>query len=105
MKKHHPRGGVRIYLRALLYSFAFIALMGVRETLSDGNGPVSSTLGKAFNEVLMATSKLGLGIAMMNLDAPGENTTIGRYSHQLVIASHNAFVRSAKVDIYAYGGR
>lgn len=104
MKKNHPRGGVRIYLRALLYSFAFVALMGVRETLSDGNGPVSDTLGKVFNEVLMASSKLGLGFAMMNLDAPGENTMVGRYSRELGIASHNAFVRSAKVNIYAYGG-
>jgi hypothetical protein len=102
MKKNHPRGGARIGLRVLLYSFAFIALMGTRETLSDGNGPVSDTLGKAFNEVLMASSKLGLGLAIMNLDKPGENTIIGRYSRELGMVSHQAFVSSAKVEIYSY---
>lgn len=104
MKKNHPRGGARIYLRVSLYSFAFLVLMGTRETLSDGTGPVSGTLGRAFNEVLMASSKLGLGFSMMNLDKPGENTMIGRYSRELGIASHRAFISSAKVDIYAYGG-
>lgn len=102
MKKNRPRGGARICLRVLLYSFAFIALMGSRETLSDGSGPVSAALGKAFNEVLMASSKLGLGFAVMNLDGPGENTMIGRYSMSLGIASREAFVSSAKVEMYSY---
>ncbi|RYD46497.1 MAG: hypothetical protein EOP83_29575 [Verrucomicrobiaceae bacterium] len=104
MKKNRPRGGVRICARMLLYSFAFIALMGTREFMSGGNGPVSSTLGRVFNEALMASSKLGLGLAMMNLDAPGENTMIGRYSSELGAISHRGFVNSAKVDIYVYGG-
>ncbi|RYD44343.1 MAG: hypothetical protein EOP85_09500 [Verrucomicrobiaceae bacterium] len=101
MKRNRPRGDERIYLRALLYLFAFIALMGVRETLSGGNGPVSDTLGRTFNKALMASSKLGLGFSMMHRDAPGESTLIGRYSHDLNILSHRAFISSAKVEIYS----
>ncbi|MES2439290.1 MAG: hypothetical protein V4584_09485 [Verrucomicrobiota bacterium] len=101
MKKNHSPGGTRIGVRLLFYSFAFLAMIGMRETLSDGNGPVSHHLGCAFNRTLMASSKLGLGLALMNLDKPGESTLIGRYSRSLGLASHKAFVSAAKVDLYA----
>jgi CRISPR/Cas system type I-B associated protein Csh2 (Cas7 group RAMP superfamily) len=102
MKKNHSPGGTRIGLRVLLYSFVFLAVIGTRETLSsDRNGPVSINLGVAFNRVLMTSSKLGLGVALLNQDKRGENTMIGRYSLALGIASHKAFVSSAKVDLFA----
>ncbi len=101
MKKNHPLGGTRIVMRVLFYAFAFIAVIGARETLTSGNGPVSNTLGSAFNQVLMASSKLGLGFAQMNADEQGENTVIGRYSRSLGKASHKAYVSSAKVDLFA----
>ncbi|MES2923479.1 MAG: hypothetical protein V4819_18130 [Verrucomicrobiota bacterium] len=101
MKKNHSPGGARIGLRVLFYSFVFLAMIGMRETLSVGNGPVSNKLGMAFNRVLMTSSKLGLGLALLNQDRLGENTMIGRYSLALGMASHEAFVSAAKVDIFA----
>lgn len=101
MKKNHSPGGTRIGLRVLFYSFVFFAVIGTRETLSDGCGPISNQLGTAFNRVLMASSKLGLGLALLNQDKGGENTMIGRYSLALGIASHKAFVSASKVEIFA----
>jgi hypothetical protein len=100
VKKNHPPGGTRIVLRVLMYSFAFISVIGMRETLTSGSGPVSETLGRAFNQVLMSSSKLGLGFALMSRDEQGEDTMVGRYSHKLGVASHRAYVSSAKVDLY-----
>lgn len=101
MKKNHSPGGAGIGLRVLFYSFVFLAMIGMRETLTDGNGPISNKLGIAFNRVLMTSSKLGLGLALLNHDQRGEDTTIGRYSRALGLASHKAFVNAAKVDIFA----
>ena len=101
MKKNHPPGGIRIGMRLLFYSFTFIAMIGTRETLSAGSGPISDTLGRAFNRVLMTSSKFALGFALMNQDEKGEETMIGRYSRILGIASHKAFVSSAKVELFA----
>ena len=101
MKKNHSPGGIRIILRVLFYSFVFLAMIGTRETLSNQSGPVSNTLGAAFNRVLMTSSKLGLGLAMLSSDKRGERTIIGRYSHALGIACHKTFVSAAKVDLFA----
>ncbi len=101
MKKTHSPGGARIGLRVLFYSFVFLAVIGTRETLSNSGGPVSNKLGIAFNQVLMASSKFGLGIALLNQDKRGENTMIGRYSLALGMAAHKAFVSASKVDIFA----
>lgn len=101
MKKNHSPGGTRVGLRVLFYSFVFLAVIGTRETLSHQSGPVSNNLGIAFNRVLMTSAKLGLGLALLNKDERGEHTTIGRYSLALGIASHKAFVSSAKVDLFA----
>jgi hypothetical protein len=84
-----------------MYSFLFLALMGMRETMSSGTGPVSDTLGKVFNQALKSSSKLGLGLALMSADKQNENTMVGRYSHQLGVASHKAYVSSAKVDLFS----
>ncbi len=101
MKKNHSPGGAGIGLRVLFYSFAFIAVIGTRETLSDGNGPVSTALGRTFNQLLKGSSKLGLGFAIMNSDDKGESTLVGRYSRSLGIAAHKAYVSSAKVELFA----
>lgn len=101
MKKNHSPGGARICLRVLFYSFVFLAVIGLRESLSNGSGPVSNKLGMAFNQVLMSSSKLGLGFALMNHDKQGEDTLIGRCSRSLGVASHKAYVSSAKVDLFA----
>lgn len=101
MKKHHPPSGKGIAVRVLGYSMAFIAVIGIRESLTDGNGPVSQCLCRVFNRTLMASSKLGLGVALMNQDSPGDLTVIGKGSKMLGRASHRAFVSAAKVDLYA----
>ena len=101
MKKNHSPGGTRVCLRVLLYTIVFFAVIGTRETLREGSGPLSNRLGSAFNRVLMASSKLGLGFALLNNDKLGENTMIGRYSLALGKASHKAFVSAAKVDLFA----
>lgn len=101
MKKNHPHSGKGIAVRVLGYSVAFIAVIGIRETLTEGTGPVNRSLGQVFNRTLMATSKLGLGVALMNQDQPGDLTVIGEGSKMLGRASHKAFVSAAKVDLYA----
>lgn len=101
MKKNHSPGGAGIGLRVLFYSIVFLAMIGMRESLTEGNGPISNKLGMAFNKVLMSSSKLGLGLALLNHDQSGEGTRIGRYSRALGLASHEAFVSASKVDIFA----
>lgn len=101
MKKHHPPSGKGIAVRVLGYSMAFIAVIGIRESLTDGTGPVSQCLCRVFNHTLMASSKLGLGVALMNQDSPGDLTVIGEGSKMLGRASHRAFVTAAKVELYA----
>jgi hypothetical protein len=101
MKKNHPPGGTRVASRVLIYSIAFISMLGMRETLSSESGPVSDTLGKKFNQVLMTGSKMGLGMALLSSDRIGENTMLGRYSRKLGMASHQGYVSSAKVELYS----
>jgi len=101
MKKNHPPSGKGIAVRVFGYSIAFIAVIGIREILTEGTGPVNQCLGRMFNRTLMASSKLGLGIALMNQDEPGDLTMIGKGSRILGQAAHKVFVSAAKVDIYA----
>jgi hypothetical protein len=100
MKKNHPPSGMGITVRMLVYPMAFIAMLGIREVLSDGTGPVSQNLGMVFNKTLMTSSKFGLGVALMNEDSPGERTLIGKTSRELGKASHKAYVSAAKVELY-----
>lgn len=101
MNKNHSPGGVRIVMRVLFYTSIFVAIIGMRETLTEGHGPVSNKLGRVLNQVLMTSSQVGLGVAMMNSDKRGEHTLVGHYSRALGKASHEAFVSAAKVDIFA----
>jgi hypothetical protein len=101
MKKNHPPSGMSIAVRMLAYPMAFIAMIGIREILSDGTGPVNQNLGMVFNKTLMTTSKLGLGVALMNEDSSGERTLVGKTSRELGKASHKAYVSAAKVELYS----
>jgi hypothetical protein len=101
MKKHHSPGGMRISLRMALYAIAFIAVLGTRETLTDGTGPVSRQLGVIFNEALMAGSKLALGVALMTHDQDSDDSMSGKASMMLGKAGHRAFVSASMVNIYA----
>ncbi|MGL5018220.1 MAG: hypothetical protein ACRDBP_08820 [Luteolibacter sp.] len=105
MKKNPAPCGLRTSMRMLGYSFVFLALVGVREHLTHGSGPVSHQVGKVLNRVLMETSKVGIGLAQMTADAPHQTTTIGSYSRSLDKASRTGFVSAAKMDIYAYAKR
>ncbi len=100
MKKNHSPGGTRISLRVLLYTIAFVAVVGTRESLTEGTGPVSRQLGVIFNETLKAGSKLGLGFALMTRDEGNDDSMAGRASRAIGKASHEAFVSASKVDIY-----
>lgn len=88
-------------MRVLVYGLAFTAVIGVRETLTGEGGPISDGVGRAFNRVLKASSKLGLGIALMSEDNPGDITLIGHGSRMLGKASHKGFVSASKVDLFA----
>lgn len=101
MRRHHPPGGMRISLRMLLYTIAFIAVIGTRETLTDGTGPVSRQLGTMFNQVLMVGSKLGLGVALMTHDQHGEASMTGKASMALGKIAHRGFVSATKINLYA----
>ena len=101
MKKNHSPGGARIGMRMLIYAVAFIAVIGIRETLTDGTGPISRNLGTLYNKTLMAASKLGLGVALLSHDKDGENSIIGQGSTMLGKASHRGYVSAAKVDLFA----
>lgn len=102
MKKNHSPGGMRIYVRILCYSIGFIAVLGARENLTEGSGPVSRQLGAAFNEALMAGSKLALGVALLTHDEEDETSMSGWASMKLGKAAHSAFVSASKVSIYRY---
>ena len=102
MKKNHSPGGARICLRVLCYSIGFIAVLGARECLTEGSGPVSRQLGAMFNNALMAGSKLALGVSLMTRDEADRNSMSGRASVELGRAAHTAFVSASKVSIYKY---
>ena len=75
-------------------------MIGVRETLTGQGGPISDGVGHAFNQMLKASSKLGLGIAQMSQDNPGDISLIGQGGRMLGKASHQGFVSASKVEIY-----
>lgn len=101
MSRNHPPSGRGIAVRVLVYSLAFSAVIGVRETLTGQGGPISDGVARTFNQVLKASSKLGLGIAQMSQDNPGDITLIGQGSRMLGRASHKGFVSASKVDLFA----
>jgi hypothetical protein len=105
MKKNPATCGLRTGMRMLGYSLVFLAIVGVRENLTHGGGPVSTRLSMTLNRILMESSRVGMGLAQMTADAPHEKTMIGRYSRSLDRASRHGFISAAKMDIYAYAGR
>jgi hypothetical protein len=105
MKKNPATCGLRTVMRMLGYSLVFIAIIGIRENFVQGGGAVSTQASMTLNRILMASSKLGLGLAQMAADAPNEKTTIGAYSRSLETASRRGFIHAAKMDIYIYAAR
>jgi hypothetical protein len=105
MKKNPAPSGLRTGMRMIGYSLVFLAIVGIRENLSNGSGPVSDQVGKALNRVLMESSRVGMGLAHMTADAPHQKTLIGSYSRSLDKASRHGFISAAKMDIYAYAKR
>jgi hypothetical protein len=105
MKKNPALSGLRTGMRMLGYSLVFLAIIGVREHLTHGRGPVSTQVAKVLNRVLMEASKVGMGLAQMTADAPHQATTIGSYSRSLDKASRRGFISAAKMDVYAYAKR
>jgi|GEM_PF-4441292 len=101
MKKHHSPGGIRIAMRMLFYAITFIAVIGARENITTGTGPVSKTVAKGFNEVLMASSKLGIGFAVMNHRRGDENTLVGKGSRMLFHMSHRGYINASRMNFYA----
>lgn len=101
MKKHHSPGGIRVALRMLFYTFLFVALMGARENLTAGNRPVSKSVARAFNQVLMVSSKLGIGFAVMNHRRGDENTLVGKSSRQLFHLAHKGYITASRMNFYA----
>lgn len=100
MRKNHPPGGMRLYLRLLTYTIAFVAIIGMRETFTHETGPVSKQLGVIYNETLKAGSKLVLGIALMSYDEDDTTSLKGRSTVMLGQAAYRGFVCATRVDIY-----
>lgn len=101
MKKQGPPQGMRIWPRMLIYTICFLAIIASREQLTSGGGPLTHTLGRGLNQIMLASSKLGLGIALLGAEASADDTVVGRSSRKLGKASHKAFVESTKVRLFA----
>jgi hypothetical protein len=101
MKKQRPPQGMRIWPRMLVYTICFLAIIASREWLSSGGGPLTHSLGRGMNNIMLASSKLGLGFAMLGKEAGADDTMVGRSSHQLGKLSYRAFVESTKVRLFA----
>ncbi len=101
MKKHHSPGGIRVALRMLVYAFIFVAVMGARENLTSGHRPVSKTVARAFNQVLMVSSKLGIGFAVMNHSKGDQDTLVGKGSRHLFKLSHRGYITASRMNFYA----
>ena len=101
MKVPRPSGGRRILARALLYGCVFTAIVATREHLRAGDGPLTKSLGSAFNQGLSAVAKLGLGVSLLHDREGNSDSWLSRNSRKLEKVSREAFVSSAKVDIYA----
>lgn len=98
MNHTHSRTGSRIGLRALIYSIAFLAIIGVRETLTQGGGPLSDNLGRMFNKTLMTSSKLGLGLADMCVENSEPDSMIGRSGRAVGRVARKAFIDAYLVE-------
>jgi len=100
MKHNRTHGGTRIALRLTVYAVTFLAIIGIRESLIHDGGPLSESLGRIFNRSLMASSKIGLGLAEICEDHGVEGGLVSRNGRILNRAAHKAFIDAAKFDIY-----
>ena len=101
MKVPRPSGGRRILARALLYGCVFTAIVATREHLLSGGGPLTKSLGSAFNQGLSTAAKFGLGVSLLHDREGDSDSWLSRNSRKLEKISREAFVSSAKVEIYA----
>ncbi len=101
MKKHRPPQGMRICARMLFYTLCFLAIIASREFLTSGGGPLTHSLGRGLNQVMLASSTLGLGFALICAESSSDDTVVGRSSRKLGRAAHKAFIESTKVRLFA----
>lgn len=71
MKKHHSPRGKRSALRLLAYAFATVAIVSAGQVIVDHDGTASKKLGVYFNDMLMSSAKLGLGLSSLHPDKKG----------------------------------
>jgi hypothetical protein len=101
MNKHGPPQGMRIYARMLFYTLCFLSMIATREQLTAGGGPLTHSLGLGLNQIMLSSSKLGLGFALICAEVSSDDTVVGRSSRRLGKASHKAFIESSKVRLFA----
>ncbi|MCU0779131.1 MAG: hypothetical protein MUF86_15890 [Akkermansiaceae bacterium] len=101
MKKHRPPQGMRIYARMLFYTLCFLAMIASREQWTSGGGPLTDSLGRGLNQILLASSKLGLGFALICGEESPADTLIGRGGRKLGRSAHKAFIEASKVELFA----
>jgi hypothetical protein len=101
MKKQLPPHGMRIYARMLFYALCFLAIIASREQMTSAGGPLTHSLGRGLNQIMLTSSKLGLGVALICWEQTSEDSMIGRGGRQLGRASHKAFIESSKVRLFA----
>jgi hypothetical protein len=100
MKKSPSPGGKRLAIRLMCYAVAFFALIAARESFLKDGGPLTDSLGRGFNNVLMVGSKLGLGFALICDEQTARDSAMGRGGQKLGRASHKAYVDAQKVELY-----
>jgi len=101
MKKHRSPQGMRIYGRMLFYTLCFLAMIATREQLTSGERPLTHSLGRGLNQILLTSSKLGLGFALICGEQSSEDTMIGRGGRTLGRSAHKAFIEASKVELFA----
>ena len=100
MKKSPKPGGMRLVPRLMCYAIAFFALIAARESFLKDGGPLTESLGRGFNNVLMVGSKLGLGFALICDEQIDRDSAVGRGGQKLGRASHKAYIDAQKVELY-----
>jgi hypothetical protein len=101
MKKQLPPQGMRVYARMLFYTLCFLAMIATREQLTSGERPLTHSLGRGLNQILLASSKLGLGFALICGEETSKDTMIGRSGQRLGRSAHKAFIEATKVQLFA----
>lgn len=92
---------MRLYARMLFYTLCFLSMIATREQLSSGGGPLTDSLGRGLNQILLVSSKLGLGFALICGEESSDDTMIGRGGRTLGRSAHKAFIEASKVELFA----